>query len=221
MPKTLHGPPPVLVKLEMGLKEDAMSFEMRMKFPDVSGRAFPSTVMAIVHEEFERLRMAGWSIDGGVGRTISGMGRIFPAISREIQQLYLAEVHWNQRFRGLEPTEISVVFQNSPFPTHFGDRLLDISDKWVRFESEMFPGFWYEILSNLGDKTLEIQVSGGQQLGKENLKKFLLTLCSYYTVTKIARELHQLRMAASKQNVPEMDRHHHEILETLGNYLPR
>lgn len=88
-------------------------------------------------------------------------------------------------------------------------------------KSDLFPGFWYEVCTNLAEKTLEIWVSGGQQLGKENLKKFLLTLSSYYIATKVALELHQFRMAAEKQNVLEMDRHHNEILETLGAYLPR
>ncbi|MBI2063773.1 MAG: hypothetical protein HYT65_02145 [Candidatus Yanofskybacteria bacterium] len=190
-------------------------FTLKIKFPDVSNFSLRD-----IFEECERLGKAGWTIVHHSTRLNDG--RVEQTIEREIQQLYLVEVHWNQHFLGFEPTEISVVFQNSLFPMHLSDAwFLNTSSKWVHLESDMFPGFWYEVRTNIGEKALEIRVFCGRQLGEENLKRFFLTLSLFHAATKIVRELHQSRMAAGKGNMPEMYRHHNEILETLSLYLPR
>ena len=198
-------------------------FTLKIKFPDVSG--FPSRD---IFEECERLGRAGWTVIHHSTR-FNG-GRVEQTIEREIQRIFLAGVHWNQRFLGLESMEISVVFQNSLLPKPVwgaptDKRFLDTFGKRRRLESDLFEGFWYEIRVDSVQKTFEVLVSHGQQLGQENLKKFVMTLSSFHAVTRVLCHLHQFRMAADKvaagkNYVAEMDRHQQEILELLA-VLPR
>src|SRR3989344_5090569 len=197
-----------------------MSFTMQIRFRGASELNEPSN--RYVEREVIRLEKAGWTVSG----ELSPRPNFEITIEREIQQLYLTEVHWNTRFLGLEPTEIGVVFQNSLLPKPFpswemstGKRFRDTSGKRESFGNDFFPGFWYEISADSKQKILKVCVSGGQQLGQENWKKFLWKLTVICDVTRVTRHLHQFRMAAGKQSVPEMDRHHNEILQSLADLL--
>ncbi|MBI2669789.1 MAG: hypothetical protein HYX20_01410 [Candidatus Yanofskybacteria bacterium] len=190
-------------------------FTLKIKFPSVSEYNYGE-----VREECERLKRADWLVRENLGN-----GKIAVTIFREIRELFFVQVHWNQRFLGLEPTEISVTFENSLLPipakSQPGDkRFLDTLGKWKRFESNLFQGFWYEVFADSRNKILEVRVSDDQHTGGENSMRFLWILSSIHAATSVARHLHQFRMAAGKQNVPEMDRHYNEILEAIDD-LPR